>query len=106
MIRSFACDDTARLWRAARRCNDARDGVGDPLDVALLAAADAAGLDRADAEAAVRFTLTRVGPGSLAELSLDRLDLWFIGGSSFSTETLIANPDATKKDGFLKWAEL
>lgn len=24
------------LWRAALRCNDARDGVGDPLEVALL----------------------------------------------------------------------
>ena len=44
-------------------------------------AMNAAGLDRADAEAAIRFTFTRVGPGSLAELSLDRLDLWFIGGS-------------------------
>ena len=44
-------------------------------------AMNAAGLDRPDAEAAVRFTLTRVGPGSLAELSLDRLDLWFVGGS-------------------------
>lgn len=44
-------------------------------------AMNAAGLDRTDAEAAIRFTLTRVGPGSLAELSLDRLDLWFVGGS-------------------------
>ena len=44
-------------------------------------AMNAAGLDRPEAEAALRFTLTRVGPGSLAELSLDRLDLWFVGGS-------------------------
>jgi len=44
-------------------------------------AMNAAGLDRPEAEAALRFTLTRVGPGSLAELSLDRLDLWFTGGS-------------------------
>jgi type VI secretion system protein ImpG len=44
-------------------------------------AMNAAGLDRPEAEAAIRFTLTRVGPGSLAELSLDRLDLWFVGGS-------------------------
>jgi type VI secretion system protein ImpG len=44
-------------------------------------AMNAAGLDRAEAEAAIRFTLSRVGPGSLAELSLDRLDLWFTGGS-------------------------
>ena len=44
-------------------------------------AMNATGLDRADAEAALRFTLSRVGPGSLAELSLDRLDLWFVGGS-------------------------
>ncbi|MFO1203031.1 MAG: type VI secretion system baseplate subunit TssF [Tabrizicola sp.] len=44
-------------------------------------AMNAAGLDRADAEAAIRLTLTRVGPGSLSELSLDRLDLWFIGGT-------------------------
>ncbi len=44
-------------------------------------AMNAAGLDRPDAEAAIRFTLARVGPGSLAELSLDRLDLWFVGGS-------------------------
>lgn len=44
-------------------------------------AMNAAGLDRTDAEAALRFTLARVGPGSLAELGLDRLDLWFVGGS-------------------------
>lgn len=44
-------------------------------------AMNAAGLDRAEAEAAIRFTLARVGPGSLAELSLDRLDLWFVGGT-------------------------
>lgn len=44
-------------------------------------AMNAAGLDRPEAEAAIRFTLARVGPGSLAELSLDRLDLWFVGGS-------------------------
>jgi type VI secretion system protein ImpG len=44
-------------------------------------AMNAAGLDRPDAEAAIRLTLTRVGPGSLVELSLDRLDLWFVGGS-------------------------
>jgi type VI secretion system protein ImpG len=44
-------------------------------------AMNAAGLDRPEAEAALRFTLSRVGPGSLAELSLDRLDLWFVGGS-------------------------
>ncbi|GAA3561089.1 cation-transporting P-type ATPase [Nonomuraea rosea] len=29
----------ADLWRAAARCNDARDGLGDAVDVALLAAA-------------------------------------------------------------------
>ncbi|HLQ19878.1 MAG TPA: type VI secretion system baseplate subunit TssF, partial [Tabrizicola sp.] len=44
-------------------------------------AINAAGLNASEAEAAIRFTLTRVGPGSLAELSLDRLDLWFVGGS-------------------------
>lgn len=44
-------------------------------------AMNAAGLDRPEAEAAFRFTLSRLGPGSLAELSLDRLDLWFAGGS-------------------------
>ena len=44
-------------------------------------AMNAAGLDRPEAEAAIRLTLSRVGPGSLAELSLDRLDLWFVGGS-------------------------
>jgi type VI secretion system protein ImpG len=44
-------------------------------------AMNAAGLDHAEAEAAIRFTLTRVGPGSLAELGLDRLDLWFVGGT-------------------------
>jgi type VI secretion system protein ImpG len=44
-------------------------------------ALNAAGLDRPEAEAAVRLTLSRVGPGSLAELGLDRLDLWFVGGS-------------------------
>lgn len=44
-------------------------------------AMNAAGLDRTDAEAAIRFTLARVGPGALADLSLDRLDLWFVGGS-------------------------
>lgn len=44
-------------------------------------AMNAAGLDRPEAEAAIRFTLSRVGPGSLAELGLDRLDLWFTGGS-------------------------
>lgn len=31
------------LWLIARRCNDAVDGVGDPVDVALLAAASTAG---------------------------------------------------------------
>jgi type VI secretion system protein ImpG len=44
-------------------------------------ALNAAGLDNSEAEAAVRLTLSRVGPGSLAELGLDRLDLWFVGGS-------------------------
>jgi type VI secretion system protein ImpG len=44
-------------------------------------AMNAAGLDRPEAEAALRFTFTRVGPGSLSELSLDRLDLWFVGGT-------------------------
>jgi type VI secretion system protein ImpG len=44
-------------------------------------ALNAAGLDRPEAEAAVRLTLSRIGPGSLAELGLDRLDLWFVGGS-------------------------
>jgi type VI secretion system protein ImpG len=44
-------------------------------------ALNAAGLDRPEAEAALRLTLSRVGPGSLAELGLDRLDLWFVGGS-------------------------
>jgi type VI secretion system protein ImpG len=44
-------------------------------------AMNAAGLDRPGAEAAIRFTLARVGPGSLADLSLDRLDLWFTGVS-------------------------
>ncbi len=44
-------------------------------------ALNAAGLDHPNAEAALRFTLMRVGSGSLAELSLDRLDLWFVGGS-------------------------
>ena len=44
-------------------------------------ALNAAGLDSTKAEAGLRFTLSRVGPGSLAELSLDRLDLWFAGGS-------------------------
>ncbi|MGW3349744.1 cation-translocating P-type ATPase [Nonomuraea rubra] len=29
----------AELWRAAARCNDARDGLGDAVDVALLVAA-------------------------------------------------------------------
>jgi P-type Ca2+ transporter type 2C len=33
------------LWLISRRCNDAVDGVGDPVDVALLAAACAAGSD-------------------------------------------------------------
>jgi Ca2+-transporting ATPase len=33
------------LWRAALRCNDARDGVGDPVDVALHLAAQQRGAD-------------------------------------------------------------
>lgn len=44
-------------------------------------AMNAAGLDRPEAEAALRFTFTRAGPGTLSELSLDRLDLWFVGGT-------------------------
>lgn len=36
---ALALADEAALWQAAVRCNDARDGVGDPLDVALLAEA-------------------------------------------------------------------
>jgi type VI secretion system protein ImpG len=44
-------------------------------------ALNAAGLDRPEAEAGIRITLSRVGPGSLAELSLDRLDLCFAGSS-------------------------
>lgn len=36
---SSALGDEEALWRAAARCNDAQDGVGDPLDVALLAEA-------------------------------------------------------------------
>ncbi|GII06121.1 cation-translocating P-type ATPase [Planobispora takensis] len=34
----------AELWRAALRCNDARDGLGDAVDVALQAAATARGV--------------------------------------------------------------
>ncbi|MFC6580499.1 cation-translocating P-type ATPase [Planomonospora parontospora] len=34
----------AELWRAALRCNDARDGLGDAVDVALAAAATAHGV--------------------------------------------------------------
>ncbi len=33
--------DPCRLWAVASRCNDARDGVGDPIDVLLAAAAAA-----------------------------------------------------------------
>ncbi|MBP7000308.1 type VI secretion system baseplate subunit TssF [Amaricoccus sp.] len=39
----------------------------------------AAGIAAPGAEAALRVTLARVGPGSLAELALDRLDLHFRG---------------------------
>ena len=53
---SLAGEDA--LWRAAVRCNDARDGVGDPLDVALLA------------EAARHGVLPRSEP-LLAELPFD-----------------------------------
>ncbi|MER7506071.1 cation-translocating P-type ATPase [Nonomuraea pusilla] len=38
------------LWRAAVRCNDARDGLGDAVDVALLAAAAEHGTRRDPAE--------------------------------------------------------
>ncbi|SEM27287.1 cation-translocating P-type ATPase [Nonomuraea pusilla] len=38
------------LWRAAVRCNDARDGLGDAVDVALLAAAAEHGTRRNPAE--------------------------------------------------------
>jgi type VI secretion system protein ImpG len=44
-------------------------------------ALNAAGLDRPKVEAGIRITLSRVGPGSLAELSMDRLDLCFASGS-------------------------
>jgi calcium-translocating P-type ATPase len=33
---AFAIGDERDLWLAAVRCNDAKDGVGDPLEVALL----------------------------------------------------------------------
>lgn len=36
-------DREAALWRAAGRCNDAVDGMGDPIDVALLDAVGARG---------------------------------------------------------------
>ncbi|GIN01050.1 haloacid dehalogenase [Planomonospora venezuelensis] len=36
--------DGTGLWRAALRCNDARDGLGDAVDVALQAAATARGV--------------------------------------------------------------
>jgi len=55
VARSAALPDrTADLWRAAVRANDAHDGVGDPVDVALLAAADRAGVrpDPADVRVA------------------------------------------------------
>ncbi|WP_326822804.1 cation-translocating P-type ATPase [Streptosporangium sp. NBC_01756] len=41
----------ADLWRAALRCNDARDGLGDTVDVALRAAAERSGARLADGEA-------------------------------------------------------
>ncbi len=40
----------ADLWRAALRCNDARDGLGDAVDVALRAAAERNGVRLADGE--------------------------------------------------------
>lgn len=40
----------AGLWRAAVRCNDARDGLGDAVDVALLEAARRNGTERDPAE--------------------------------------------------------
>jgi Ca2+-transporting ATPase len=40
----------ADLWRAAVRCNDARDGLGDAVDVALLTAAELNGVRRAPGE--------------------------------------------------------
>ncbi len=43
----------ADLWRAALRCNDARDGLGDAVDVALAAAAEARGVRLASGESRV-----------------------------------------------------
>jgi Cation transport ATPase len=40
----------ADLWRAALRCNDAEDGLGDAVDVALAVAAEEAGVPRDPAE--------------------------------------------------------
>ncbi|MFF5210600.1 cation-translocating P-type ATPase [Streptosporangium sp. NPDC000396] len=40
----------ADLWRAALRCNDARDGLGDAVDVALRAAAERRGAYLTDGE--------------------------------------------------------
>jgi Ca2+-transporting ATPase len=41
---AFAVGDEKELWEAAVRCNDARDGIGDPLEVALLAEAARRGI--------------------------------------------------------------
>jgi Ca2+-transporting ATPase len=42
--------DGRDLWQAALRCNDSRDGIGDAVDVALRAAAEARGVQESPRE--------------------------------------------------------
>ncbi|MCX7888223.1 MAG: type VI secretion system baseplate subunit TssF [Rhodobacteraceae bacterium] len=59
----------------------ALDGAEYLQDRGALAAAGLTEADTSGADAGLRITLQRAGPGALAELSLDRLDLCFAGSA-------------------------
>jgi len=70
---TYSTAQTVTLWPVAL------DGADYLQDRGALGAAGVTDADARGAGAGIRITLQRSGPGALAELSLDRLDLCFAG---------------------------
>ncbi|GGO36933.1 type VI secretion protein [Gemmobacter aquaticus] len=73
---TYATAQDVTLWPVAI---DSADYLPDRGAIKALRLPDA---QTAEAEAAIRLVLRRAGPGALAELSLDRLDVNFAGGAA------------------------
>ncbi|MCT9932169.1 cation-transporting P-type ATPase [Planotetraspora sp. A-T 1434] len=64
----------ADLWRAALRCNDARDGLGDAVDVALATAAENHGVRLAPGESRLALRPFDADTRSMAVITTAALD--------------------------------